>query len=100
MEEVDGEKLMRDLEAVVKEAEDLLKATAEESGDRIRQVRARAEEAIRHARGRMEATGPALEDEAVEIARYVEEQLRLHPWATAGVAVGIGVLLGILIARR
>jgi ElaB/YqjD/DUF883 family membrane-anchored ribosome-binding protein len=89
MDRINTEKLMQDMKAAVIDAEDLLKATAGQTGERIEKVRARAEESLRHARARMEEAGLTL-DNAVH----------QHPWTTAGIAAGVGLLLGILIGRR
>jgi ElaB/YqjD/DUF883 family membrane-anchored ribosome-binding protein len=83
------DKLMKDLKAVVGNAEDLLKATADQSGEQIARVRARAEESLRVARARMKDVGGEL-----------DEQVRENPWTAVGVAAGIGLVLGILIARK
>jgi ElaB/YqjD/DUF883 family membrane-anchored ribosome-binding protein len=84
-----SEKLMKDLKAVVGNAEDLLKATADQSGEQVARIRARAEESLRVARARMRDVGGEL-----------DEQVRENPWTAVGVAAGIGLVLGILIARK
>ena len=87
--EAAADKLMDELRDVVAAAEDLLKATAGEHGERIEEVRARAEESLRAARERLEDVGSRLND-----------QVREHPWAAVGIAAGIGLVLGILLARK
>jgi ElaB/YqjD/DUF883 family membrane-anchored ribosome-binding protein len=87
--DVTSEKLMKDLKAVVGNAEDLLKATADQSGEQVARIRARAEESLRVARARMRDVGGEL-----------DEQVRENPWTAVGVAAGIGLVLGILIARK
>jgi ElaB/YqjD/DUF883 family membrane-anchored ribosome-binding protein len=87
--EAAGDKLMDELRDVVRAAEDLLKATAGEHGEQFEEVRARAEESLRVARERLEGVGSRLND-----------QVREHPWAAVGIAAGIGLVLGILLARK
>lgn len=82
------DKLMHDLKAVVGDAEDLLKATADQTGERIAKVRARAEESLRVARARMRDAGTQFDD-----------RVHQHPWIAVGVAAGIGLVLGILLGR-
>jgi ElaB/YqjD/DUF883 family membrane-anchored ribosome-binding protein len=82
------DKLVHDLKAVVNDAEDLLKATAGQGGEQIARIRARAEESLRAARERMKD----LPD--------IEAQVREHPWTALGVAAGIGVVAGVLLARK
>jgi len=92
MNNLSTENLVRDMRAVVVDAEDLLKATASQTGERIERVRAKAEDSLRTAKERLHFAADAVED--------LNEQARAHPWATAGVAAGIGLLVGILLARK
>jgi ElaB/YqjD/DUF883 family membrane-anchored ribosome-binding protein len=84
-----ADKLMQDLRAVVTDAEQLLKATAGQSEEEIAKLRARAEESLRAAQESLKQAGSEL-----------DEQVRRHPWAAAGIAAGLGVLLGLLISRK
>jgi ElaB/YqjD/DUF883 family membrane-anchored ribosome-binding protein len=86
---VSTDKLMQDMHTVVTDAEDLLKATVGQTGERIEKVRVRAEKSLRVARRRIKDAGLSVDD-----------QVRKHPWTTAGVAAGVGVLVGVLLARR
>lgn len=95
-----SDKLMQDLRAVVGDAEELLKATASQGGERIEKIRVRAEESVRNARARMQAAGHDLQAAAESAARQVDTQVRDNPWTAVGVAAGIGVLVGILLGRK
>lgn len=87
--EVTTDKLVQDLKTVVGDTEDLLKATASQSGEQIARIRARAEESVRNARARMKDAG-----------LHLDEQVREHPWTAIGVAAGVGLVLGILLGRK
>ena len=100
MNNVSTEKLMSDMRTVIVDAEDLLKATAAQTGERVEKVRAKAEESLRAARERLEDAGYRVETRVREAAADVNDQVHAHPWSTAGVAAGVGLLLGILIGRR
>jgi ElaB/YqjD/DUF883 family membrane-anchored ribosome-binding protein len=100
MEAVSTRKLKQDLQAVVVDAEELLKATASQTGERVQQVRAHAEESLRQARTRLAESGEALGQNARAAALGVDELARKQPWAAAGIAAGIGLLIGLLISRR
>ena len=100
MQQVSTEKLMRDLRAVVVDAEELLKATAAQTGERVDKVRAKAEESLRTARNRLQEMGDNAQTQAREAAREVEQQVRENPWTAVGIAAGVGLVLGILIGRR
>jgi len=84
-----GDKLMAELRAVVAAAEELLAAAGSENAERLNELRGRAEEALRGARARLEGAG----DE-------IEAQIRSHPLAALGIAAAIGLVIGMLVARK
>jgi ElaB/YqjD/DUF883 family membrane-anchored ribosome-binding protein len=100
MEAVSTQKLKQDLRAVVVDAEDLLKATASQTGERVDKIRAHAEESLRQARVRLGESGEALGQQARAAALGVDDLARRQPWAAAGIAAGVGLLVGLLISRR
>lgn len=98
--EVTTDQLLADLKTVMNDAEALLRATSTQTGEKIQEVRARAEESLRQAKQRLSS----LEDEALRRAREVadatDEYVRENPWQSVGIAAGIGLLVGLLLARR
>jgi len=98
--DVAKERLIKDFKAVIHDAEELLKATADQTGDKIAGVRARAEENINNARRKLDE----LEDDVAQRARAAykatDELVHENPWQTAAVAAGVGLLLGMLLGRR
>ena len=82
-----GDKLLQELRDVVIAAEELLGAGG--SAERLEEIRGRAEEALRAARARLEG---------MEV--HLEDQVRRHPLAALGIAAGVGILLGLLLARK
>ena len=98
--EVTTDQLLADLKTVMNDAEALLRATSTQTGEKIQEVRARAEESLRQAKQRLST----IEDEALRRAREVadatDEYVRENPWQSVGVAAGVGLLVGLLLARR
>jgi ElaB/YqjD/DUF883 family membrane-anchored ribosome-binding protein len=94
------QKLKQDLQTLVTDAEELLKATASQTGERVEKIRVRAEESLRVARARIADTGALIGQNARNAAYSVDDQAHKHPWATAGIAAGVGLLIGLLIGRR
>jgi len=94
------DRLINDFKAVIRDAEDLLKATSNQTGEKIAGVRARAEENIKNARQKIDE----LEDDVTERARAAyratDQMLHENPWQSAGIAAGVGFLLGLLLGRR
>ena len=99
-EHVSKQKLMDDLSAVVSDAEELLKATASQTGERITEVRAKAQESLRAAKVRLADAQEALVEKAKAAARETDTYVHENPWKAAGIAAAVGVLVGALIARR
>lgn len=100
MQTASADKLMKDLQAVVIDTEELIKATASQTGERVDKVRARAEDSLRAARARLQDTGHAVEARARAASREVDLQVHENAWTAVGVAAGVGLLLGIVIGRR
>jgi ElaB/YqjD/DUF883 family membrane-anchored ribosome-binding protein len=89
-------KLMTDLKAVVRDAEELMKATAGQAGEKLTELRGRLSTALEAAKG----TCNRLQDKTAEVAKATDKCIRDHPYQTIGVAFGVGVLLGVLISRK
>ncbi len=95
-----SEKLMRDLQTVVEDAEALLQATAAQTGERVDGIRARAQASLKQAKTRLlEAEDEAL-DQVRAAAATADEYVHENPWQAVGVAAGAGLLLGLLLSRR
>lgn len=99
-EQVTTDKLLQDLQTVVHDAEALLRATSGQTSEKIREVRAKAEESLRAARARLTAAEADAMRQARELVVEGEEYVRRNPLQAVGVAAGIGLLLGLLLARR
>lgn len=99
-ENVSKQKLMEDLSAVVNDAEELLKATASQTGERITAARARAEETLKVAKVRLADAQEALVEKTKQAARQTDAYVHENPWKAAGIAAVVGVLIGALISRR
>jgi ElaB/YqjD/DUF883 family membrane-anchored ribosome-binding protein len=94
------DKLMKDLRAVMVDTEELIKATAGQTGERIEKVRARAEESLRNARTRVQAVTQDVQVAAQGAMREVDGKVRQNPWTAVGLAAAIGLVAGIIIARK
>jgi ElaB/YqjD/DUF883 family membrane-anchored ribosome-binding protein len=97
---VSADQLIDDLTAVIRDAENLLRATAAQTGDKIGEIRTRAEESVRQAKERL----AGIEDEALKQARVLageaDEYVRGNPWRAVTIAAGVGLVLGLLMSRR
>lgn len=94
------EKLMADLKVVIEDAEELLKLTAGQAGEKVSEMRARIQDRLHRAKGDLARLQSAAVDQARQAARVTDDFVHDRPWTAVGVAAGIGVLVGMLIARR
>jgi ElaB/YqjD/DUF883 family membrane-anchored ribosome-binding protein len=99
-ERVSAEQLVDDLTTVVRDAENLLRATAQQTGEKLGEARARAEESVRLAKERLAEVEQEALERARELAGEADEYVRGNPWAAVGIAAGVGVMLGLLLSRR
>jgi ElaB/YqjD/DUF883 family membrane-anchored ribosome-binding protein len=88
--------LKGDLKAVVRDAEELVKATAGQAGEKLAEVRHRLTAALESAK----ATCHRLEEKAVAAAKVTDQTIRAHPYESIGIAFGLGLLVGVLVARK
>ncbi len=100
MKPVTTDKLMADLQAVVEDAEALLRATAGQAGEKVAEARARAEESVRAAKERIGKVQEGLLERTREIADNADSYVRENPWRAAGIAAAAGLVLGLLMSRR
>ncbi len=91
-----NENLAGDLKAVVRDAEELMQATAGQGGEKISEVRRRLAAALESAK----ATCQRLEEKTVVAAKATDRTIREHPYESIGIAFGLGLLVGVLVARR
>jgi len=87
------EKLVGDVKVLATDVEELLKATAAQTGDRIADARARAQASIARARS-------AALEHGRQAAEVTDQYVHQNPWAAVAVSAGIGLLIGLLIGRR
>ena len=89
--------LRKDLYAVARDAEALLKATAEITNDRVQEVRSRTEKTLRAAMEHL--SDDRLRAQVRRVAETTDDYVRERPWAVIGTAAGVGLLIGLLLRR-
>lgn len=99
LEDLSKEKLLQDLRSVVSGAEDLLRATASQTGEKVSAARERIEENLADAKERLVIAERALREKTKEAATATDEYVRDNPWQAVGIAAGVGMLVGMLISR-
>lgn len=94
------EKLIRDFRSVISDTEELLKATASQTGEKVAAVRARIEENLAATKKRIADLEEGLIERTKAAARATDELVHEHPWQAVGIAAAVGFLLGMLTGRR
>ncbi len=93
-------KLAEDFKALTADTEELLRATANQTGERVSTARARVEERLRDAKAAMDDLREDVVARTRAAAEATDRTVRSHPWESVAVAAGVGFLLGMLTARR
>lgn len=96
MTEQANKRVTGELKTVVRDAEELMKATAGQSSETINEARGRLAAAVEAAR----ATCLKLEQTTAAAAKATDRCIRDHLYETIGVAFGLGLLIGVLISRK
>lgn len=87
------EKLIRDLNILLRDVEELIRVAGRDLSERSRHQLLAALE-------RFKATCACLEQEAASAARAAEKLIRDNPYSSVGLAFALGLLLGVLTGRR
>lgn len=93
-------KLVEDLKAVVSSTEELLKATAAQTGEQVESARARVQASLRDVKAALASAQAKVVERAKEAARATDEYVHGHPWQSVGLAATVGFLIGFLVGRR
>ncbi|MCX7141659.1 MAG: DUF883 family protein [Proteobacteria bacterium] len=98
--DVSREKLASDLRVVVADAEELLRATAGQMGEKAVVARERIQESLRVAKDKLARAEEVVVDKTKAAARATDDYVHDHPWGAVGIAAAVGLVIGMLISRR
>ena len=94
------EQLVSDMKVVVSDAEEILRETKGVAGEKIAELRERIAVRLRDAKMRIADADEILRDRTKAAARATDDYVNDSPWRAVGIAAGVGLLLGVIIARR
>ena len=99
MNEITGQKLADDVKVVINDAEELLRATASETGERIVDLRRRLEQKLVECKTELAEQERVWLQKAEQVRASATSYLRENAWTKVAIAVGVGMVLGLLLRR-
>ncbi len=94
------DKLVADFKVVLSDAEELLKATASQSGDKVAGLRAKLQDNVQVAKMRLAEAQQGVVDRTKVAAQVTDTYVHEHPWQSIGIAAAAGAVIGMLVNRR
>jgi ElaB/YqjD/DUF883 family membrane-anchored ribosome-binding protein len=98
--QVSKDKLVADFKAVIADAEELLRATAGQAGDKASEIRGRVQERLTKAKASLAEAQAAVVEKAKAVGHATDDYVHDNPWRSIGIAAGVGFIVGLLIGRR
>lgn len=97
---VSKDKLVDDFRAVVADAEELLRATANQAGEKVGAARERIQDSLHKAKVKLAEAEDIIVQRSKQAARATDDFVHENPWQAVGAAAAVGLVLGLLIGRR
>jgi len=98
--EVVKEKVVSDLKTLVNDAEELLKATANQAGEKVAVARQKIEQSLIEGKKALADAEKTLVAKSKECAEIADDYVRENPWSAVGIAAGVGLVLGLMIRGK
>ena len=100
MSHTDTDRILDELRNVLHDAEELLRATAGQAGEKAAEARARAQASVAAARDRLAGLGEQAADRVRAAGERADQYAHSNPWTVVGLAAVAGLLAGLLLSRR
>lgn len=89
-----------DMKALVRDAQSMLHAAANLTGEKADELRNRGMEMLDRALGKASVMQGQAVERSKELAHSADVYVKDNPWRTMAVAAGVGILLGVLLSRE
>jgi ElaB/YqjD/DUF883 family membrane-anchored ribosome-binding protein len=99
-ESTNKDRLVSDLKALVNDAEELLRATASQAGEKITDARQKIEQSLVEGKKAIADAEKTIIKKSKECAEIADDYVRENPWSAIGMAAGLGVVLGLLLRGK
>jgi ElaB/YqjD/DUF883 family membrane-anchored ribosome-binding protein len=97
---ISKDKLIQDFRIVVADAEELLRATASQAGEKVTAARERIQDSLHAAKVKLAEAEDVIVEQGRLAVRVTDEYVQENPWRAVGIAAGVGLVIGLLIGRR
>jgi ElaB/YqjD/DUF883 family membrane-anchored ribosome-binding protein len=94
------EQLMSDLKTVIQDAEAWLRNGGQLTGDELKAAKAKFEQTLLVAKESLGDYQHTVVEKTREAAKATDEYVNENPWKSVGLGAAVGVVIGMLIARR
>jgi ElaB/YqjD/DUF883 family membrane-anchored ribosome-binding protein len=94
------ERLVGDLRTLVTDAEELLKATASQAGEKISAARQKIEQSLVEGKKALADAETTRMMKSKECAEIADDYVRENPWGAVGIAAAVGLAVGLLIRGK
>jgi ElaB/YqjD/DUF883 family membrane-anchored ribosome-binding protein len=95
----DTSKLMGDLKTLIGDAEELLRATTNQAGEKVAVARQKIEQSLIEGKKALADAEKMVIEKSKEYADITDDYIRENPWSAVGIAAGVGLVLGLLLRR-
>lgn len=92
------DRLVQDMNVVIADAEQLLRAAANDGNEKVRAMRGELEKSLNTARSRLAEAQGRLVARAQDTAADVDDYVKGNPWQSIAIAAGVGAVLGACVA--
>ena len=93
------EKLVTDLRTLIDDAEELLKLSANQAGEKFSVARQKIEQSLVEGKKSLADAERVLIAKSKEAADIADDYVRENPWSSVGIAAAAGLVIGMLIRR-
>ena len=94
------EKLIAEMKQMVSDAEELLNATASQTGEIAALARSRIQNSLKVTKKRLHEAEASVLTHTRKGAKVADKYVHDYPWQSIGVAACVGVVIGMLIKRN
>jgi len=98
--QVTKDKLVADFKVVIADAEEILRATAGQAGEKVADMREKIQARLVDAKFKLAEAEAIVVDKAKAAGRAADDYVHDNPWRSVGIAAGVGLVIGLLIGRR